>query len=111
MPRGQVARWLALSGPLIHGTARTAATATAGISRATRPRAAMHSECTQKWCGALDLADHRHDPAEDRGIIARNRVERRIVWQQPDLICAALERLHGGLAVDHRRDDVAVVSG
>src|SRR5262249_33956831 len=60
---------------------------------------------------SLDFADHRHDSTENRGLIARNGIERWIVRHEPHLIPSALERLDGGFPVDHRRDNVAVVGG
>ncbi|CAM5715579.1 hypothetical protein MAUB1S_00471 [Mycolicibacterium aubagnense] len=58
---------------------------------------------------ASNLADDGHDLAEDDRVIARDRIERRVVRHEPHLALGALEGLDRGFAVDHRRDDVAVV--
>src|SRR5215212_10395666 len=58
-----------------------------------------------------DLAENRRDDAEDAGLVAVDRLVGVVVGQQPDVPVLALQRLHGGLAVDQRRDDLAVVSG
>src|SRR5690349_11723922 len=58
---------------------------------------------------ASDLPQDRGDDAQDRGVGAVDRVVRRVVRQQPHLTVLALERLDGGLAVDQRGHDVAVL--
>ena len=54
-------------------------------------------------------AQDRHHLAEDGGVVAEDRREGRVVRHQPDVPVALLERLHRGLAVDHGRDDLAVL--
>src|SRR5580700_6002719 len=58
---------------------------------------------------ALHAAENRYHLAEDGGVIAEDRREGRVVGHQPDVPVALLERLDGGLAVDHGRDDLAVL--
>ena len=54
-------------------------------------------------------AENRHHLAEDGGVVAEDRREGGVVGHQPDVPVALLERLDGGLAVDHGRDDLAVL--
>ena len=52
--------------------------------------------------------DRRH-LAEQGGVVARDGRVRRVVRHEPDVAVAAPVRLDGGLAVDHGRDDLAVL--
>ena len=56
-----------------------------------------------------DRAQHRDDLAEHLGVVAEDRLERRVAGEQPGVAVALAEHLHGGLAVEHRRDDLAVL--
>src|SRR5699024_7126540 len=56
-----------------------------------------------------DRPQHRHDLAEDLGVIAEDRGEGRVVGHEPDVVVALDEGLHRRLAVDHRRDDLALL--
>src|SRR6478609_3812074 len=58
-----------------------------------------------------DPAQDRGDLAEDGRLVAVDRVVGLVVRHQPDVAVLALERLDGGLVVEHGRDDVAVVGG
>jgi len=58
---------------------------------------------------ALHAAEDRYDLAENGGVVAEDRREGRVVGHQPDVPVALLEGLDGGLAVDHGRDDLAVL--
>ena len=56
-----------------------------------------------------DASHHRHDLAENRGVVAVDGLERVVVGEQPHLTLLLLQGLDGGLAVDHRGDDLAVL--
>src|SRR5580693_5301610 len=58
---------------------------------------------------ALHAAENRYHLAENGGVVAEDRREGRVVGHQPDVPVALLEGLDGGLAVDHGRDDLAVL--
>ena len=58
---------------------------------------------------ALDLADYRDDLAQHRCIIARDRIERWVVWHEPYLSSGPSERLYRGFAVEHRCDDIPIL--
>src|SRR5580693_4694761 len=72
-------------------------------SRPTKPGTA------RRRCPALYLADHGDDLAEHGRVVAGDGIERRVVRHQPYLTARTFERLDGCLAVDHGRNDVAVV--
>src|SRR6478735_12585371 len=61
--------------------------------------------------GRSEAAEHRRHDAEDRGVVTRDRVVGVVVGEQPHVAVLALERLDGRLALDHRRDDLAVLGG
>src|SRR5262249_13965695 len=47
--------------------------------------------------------------AQNGGVVTENRGEGGVVRHQPDVAVALLERLHGGLTVNHGGDDLAVL--
>src|SRR5690606_339872 len=54
-------------------------------------------------------AQDRDDAPEHLGVVARDRVVRGVVRHEPDVAVGAAQALDRGLAVDHRRDDLAVL--
>ena len=50
------------------------------------------------------------DLAENGGIVTEDRLVGRVVRHEPHVTVAPFERLDGGFAVDHRSDDVPVVT-
>src|SRR5262245_66336514 len=56
----------------------------------------------------LDLSDHGDDLAEHGRVVSGDGIERRVVRHTPHLTAGSFERLDCGLAVDHRRDGIAV---
>src|SRR5579859_332195 len=59
--------------------------------------------------GALDAAEDGDDLAEDGGVVTGDRRVGGVVRHEPDVVVRPLERLDGGLAVEHRGNDVPVV--
>src|SRR5439155_21521778 len=56
-----------------------------------------------------DPAQDGDDAAHDGGVVAGDRLERRVLRQQPGVPVTVAVGLDGRLAVEHRRDDLPVV--